>query len=66
MQGIYFDSRPNAEEFFHQALGGVQAMTNNGVHLDQFVLSESKAKDSNSIQFAVKPGVQIPTRYIKD
>ncbi|KAF9369796.1 hypothetical protein CPB97_003289, partial [Podila verticillata] len=65
MRGIYFDPRPNAEEL-HQALGGAQAMTNNGVRLDQFVLSESKAKDSNSIRFAVKPGVQIPTRYIKD
>ncbi|KAF9367332.1 hypothetical protein CPB97_005912, partial [Podila verticillata] len=54
MRGIYFDSRPSAEEF-HQALGGVQAMANNGVHLDKSVLLESKVKDSNSIRFAVKP-----------
>lgn len=64
MRWVYFDSGPYADNFHQLMLDTFQAMTDNGVRLEHFVISEPK--DSKSIELGVQPAIQVRTRYMKE
>ncbi|KAG0089027.1 hypothetical protein BGZ93_005484 [Podila epicladia] len=64
MRWVNFDSGRNGDHFHQLMLDTFQAMTDNGVRLEHFVISEPK--DSNTIGRAIQPAVQVQTKYMKE
>ncbi|KAG0032617.1 hypothetical protein BGZ82_006468 [Podila clonocystis] len=64
MRGVYFDSGIYAEAAHQLMVETFQAMTDNGVRLEQFVISAPK--DSSTILLAIKPAIRVQTRYMKE